>query len=327
MIITMSLLLSLATTGSLIEEVAADDAVLYDVIRDARSSNEARLHSGTMEFSLRFVRTAGQKALEATGDITWDETNTLWAYRVSDPEGLVSPTKTSDRPASDQPKRYMLRTPQKFYAYNPDLQTVYLDSRDQFAIDLFEVAPLKFYTMFHGQYVDPARPWAEMIGPHPAFKESRYELTREGSDRIRQVRTDADGGKLTLLMSLAACGNGLEARYDAAGDYPTMVQRFSWKKTPAGVCVLDECEFTASMRGKPTVNDTSYRLKVDRIDLKAVDASTFSQESLFAMLPRGFTFVDMVTKRSTKNAVKQTLSDQDLKGLTDKLRSSGFLGR
>jgi len=116
-----------------------------------------------------------------------------------------------------------------------------------------------------------------------------------------------------------------DSNYSGAPDKRRIHHEYRWKNSK-GVSVLMESMFTVSKPGQPSVDDQSYRLIVDRIDVTSpVDRGVFSVDSLTAKLPRGFELNDMTSNKKYKNAGKRRVTDKELDDLMRGLRDSGFL--
>ncbi|SIO65059.1 hypothetical protein SAMN05444166_7558 [Singulisphaera sp. GP187] len=306
------------------------DTSLAMVVKDAISSNASRWNSGALKVRLTFYSKPSAMNLEMDADVTWLGRQSLVAYRLRDITGNVIGSPSPDVPLNEQPINYIMRSPTSLYTYHSKNKSLVLydPKRKEPIVEVFAVSPVDFWEYFHGGSLTAKRKWVDMIGPNPIFPDSTYSLARLDNHRVNFIRQDSGGGMLELTSSMAVAGNVTKAAYKNRSGSPSFIQNYDWRTDRDGVAVLDKCEIRASRSGDLADADLSLVAEFKDIDLKTkVLPAKFTEDSLFRLLPPGFTFVNQVTGKRVRNGGLRTETDSRLKSVAKDLKRHGFLAR
>lgn len=308
------------------------DPSLVELLRDAQVSNQAPFRAGSLSAHVELLLNRCETKVVMDETIWWDRDgdNVLFKFRASDPTGSITETNFRDIEWSQRPWVYRMRIGDRWYAYNPDEKVVHIRQNETGKLQPFlELMPAQWFRCCPPNSID-GRPWAEMIGPHPAIPAARgysFEINREGADKIRQIRRDQSGGVTEIVFSFEACGNVVEIDHTKPG---ASAQRgsYRWRKTPEGICVLSSCEFVKSVPGRPEVVDSLYRLIIHSIDISnSIDRSIFTPASFLSRLPPDVKTIDHIKRKTyqSKSRQGQVIPAGRLDELADQVKSRGFL--
>lgn len=323
------------------------DARLVEVLRDAQETNRASLRSGFLRARLEnyYRYNNGREARTSLeGEYRWDGARAAWKIRIVDPihsqmvlsqagrpaEELTGPS-VEDEQATGSAWDYLIRMDDRLVSYDHRLKFAAIVKRGSIPLYFFEIGPQDAWFVCCPPNGSQGRPWLEMIGPHPVVPDldgCRFSIGRIDADRIRQVRHDPDGGKLTTEFSMAAGGNVVAHSY--TGGRRRDEGTYRWQGLPDGRCVLRGWDFRYVNGPSPDLRELRSTLEVQEIDVaRPVDPSHFSPEALFRRLPENVFLNDTITARRARINIKPVKPDttKELLRLVPRVQARGFAKR
>jgi hypothetical protein len=312
----------------------ADDRALYELLRDAQVTNAASLPTGIMSFRVVHELQRNEPPIEVKGTLTWEGSNALWAFRMTDPKKRATDTFEHAAPLDAVRPEYILVEGQTIHWYNAYRNVIFVNKFDSPAdggasFYLFAVGPQwQWYRCCPPSHLG-GRLFKDLIGPDsPAMSaDSTMTVRKTAAGPIEIVRDDPGVGTLTMTFDPALGANLTEIRYLPRSNRARgMHGVYTWRQLPDGRCVLDSCECQEMQAGSNTEIRSAYRFQLLSFDPEPHAATArLDLNALREFVPRNALVIDHVAKKTYSVFPNATESPESYRAAAAILRSRGFL--
>jgi hypothetical protein len=310
-------------------EPTVDHVQVFDVIKDAQATNSARLNAGTMMVRVSYSRGKSKTAILAAA-YAWKGDNGFWAYRLSDPDKLLTPSRSYAGKLEDCAQEYMLVNKGRLFIYNAYLNNLHIypftkQGNRPSSYFLFDLSPTTNWHQCCPPIHPSGRPWAELIGDSTPGTPSgsTVKIERVGEDQYKQTRTDPDRGTFEATFSMRYAGYPVSYRYTMADGRIQAQGTYAWSQTPSGTVVLNSGHHE---RDPGSGNHSVYDIIIEYIDVESpIPNSKFEFEEFKGYMPKNTEVSDHISNTAYPLFKTGGLPTADLKSLSNEIRSRGFL--
>ncbi len=182
---------------------AADEKDIVQLLRDAQATNRDSWKIGQAKFLLEMTREESPAVALIEGEVSWNESDMILRYKVSDPEGI----RFTDRGKSLEKEWNFISQNSKdviTYAAKHDVLNQRKSSPNAFE-PIYNMSILTVFTMCGPPSGVNGLSWQQMIGPSDGgpeqFRSSKFTHDILANGDIEQTRVDESGNKLIIAFS------------------------------------------------------------------------------------------------------------------------------
>ena len=312
-----------------------DEDVLASVVRDAQLANRDKLIQGRSRVEILYSPREPREMdapIRIVGSVVWKKDASLSKFRCFEPKPYFV-FSLAPRTTPDETEEQLLSTPQGVVLTNFGARRVAVHGRleaywDHTRLLHFNPRILWFYPPAYGLGID--RPCWEMVGLK--LPGSKLRIERIGSNLVKQVREDQDGGVLTILYDLEFAGLPVQSNYQDSPSRPSrqfeignQIKEYTWKKSQ-GIVYPTKIRYHAQKR-KSNAQAEAYELRVLEVDFSPVDESSLDLKRYLSRLPADVLIDDRINNRVVPPRSRVGAADVDVRldALSRSLSSQGFL--
>jgi hypothetical protein len=296
------------------------DVALVQILRDAQRANIDALETGSLRARV-IAKTSKTAPIRVAVSLVWSGDRAYWEFD----ERQEVPRKTDPSHLEPMIRRCrMTFDGSEFSLYlmsqgSPGRVVIFSDADFHNTVPSYmhvDQRPSRRWTKLGSG----GRPWAELLGPHPNFKQPvrKWLIQQLSGGRVLVERHDDDEGAgiSRITASLELAGNVIETSYKSASQ--SHESSHTWRKSSEGVVLLDR-ELHKSDFGGIT---SETELVVESVDLQPVIAP--NQFEFGALKVRDGATVDDKIRRRRYTHAGRVVNQELLEGIARTLRESGF---